>query len=262
MVKGTAKHRRALGTLLAVVAMVGSAIATAVPAQAEGSGKVAARTQRMSEPNLNSQQNGWYEVGTQLTLVCSQRGQPVKGYFSFNIPGGWDDLWYKTSDGSFVADVDVETVASDCSQSGSAAQQPVQPTSQLRVPLDGSPGTTRGFGVNGHNGIDYRVGTGTPVYAADSGTVQFEGWGDNNSWMTKLAGICVLLRHGDKFTGYAHLSRTVVDNGQQVNRGQLIGYSGETGKGVEGQHLHFEVLPLNPDFRNGYAGRVDPAPFL
>jgi murein DD-endopeptidase MepM/ murein hydrolase activator NlpD len=27
-------------------------------------------------------------------------------------------------------------------------------------------------------------------------------------------------------------------------------------------HLHFEVLPLNPDFNNGYAGRIDPAPFL
>ena len=55
-----------------------------------------------------------------MTLVCSKRGQPVKGFFSFNIPnGGWDNLWYKTSDGNFVADVDIETgtlndVASDC----------------------------------------------------------------------------------------------------------------------------------------------------
>lgn len=262
-------RRRGWRVLAVVVAMVASAVVAVVPAHADATAKVMARTQRMSEPNLNSQQNGWYEVGNQLTLMCSKRGQAVKGYFSFNIPGGWDDLWYKTSDGNFVADVDIETgtldvVAPDCSQLGGGTPPPAQsggPGGQLRVPLDGSPGTTRGFG-NGHNGIDYTVGTGTPVFAADSGTVQFEGWGNNNAWMTDLAGICVLLRHGDKYTGYAHLSRTVVDNGQQVTKGQLIGYSGETGRGVRGQHLHFEVLPLNPDFRNGYAGRIDPAPFL
>ena len=50
----------------------------------------------------------------------------MKGYFSFNIPnGGWDSLWYKISDGGFVADVDIETgtldvVAPDCSGNASA----------------------------------------------------------------------------------------------------------------------------------------------
>jgi murein DD-endopeptidase MepM/ murein hydrolase activator NlpD len=79
--------------------------------------------------------------------------------------------------------------------------------------------------------------------------------------MTGMAGICVLVKHGDKYTGYAHLSRTVINNGQQVSKGQLIGYSGATGA-ASGPHLHFEVLPLNPNFGNGYAGRVDPVPFL
>ena len=74
----------------------------------------------MSDANLNSHQIGWYSPGEKLSLVCSRRGQAVKGFFSFNIPnGGWDNLWYKTSDGSFVADVDIETgtlndVAPDC----------------------------------------------------------------------------------------------------------------------------------------------------
>jgi hypothetical protein len=64
----------------------------------------------MSEPNLGSRRDGWYNAGDQLTLVCSVRGQAVKGFFSFNIPnGGWDDLWYRTADGSYVADVDIET---------------------------------------------------------------------------------------------------------------------------------------------------------
>jgi hypothetical protein len=58
----------------------------------------------MADANLKSQQNGWYNVRDQLTLVCSKRGQAVKGFFSFNIPNnGWDNLWYKTSDGNFVA---------------------------------------------------------------------------------------------------------------------------------------------------------------
>jgi murein DD-endopeptidase MepM/ murein hydrolase activator NlpD len=248
---------------LALAAAVGAATVLSASAHADASATVKAHTQRMSDANLNSQQNGWYNEGDQLTLVCSRRGQPVKGFFSFNIPDGWDNLWYKTSDGNFVADVDIETgtldvVAPDCSGGGSTP--PPQQSPGLRRPLDGAPGITRGFG-NGHNGIDYQAGSGTPVYAADAGTVTFEGFGQNNSWMTDMAGICVLVRHADKYTGYAHLSRTVINNGQQVSKGQLIGYSGATGAAT-GPHLHFEVLPLNPDFNNGYAGRIDPAPFL
>lgn len=70
-----------------------------------------ARTQRMSDANLGSHQEGWYNVGDKVTLVCSKRGQNVKGFFGFNIPGGWDNLWYQTSDEHFVADVDIETGA-------------------------------------------------------------------------------------------------------------------------------------------------------
>ncbi|OBG82649.1 hypothetical protein A5699_05725 [Mycobacterium sp. E802] len=108
------------------------AVSTAValplaPATADAAATVKVRTQKMSAPNLNSAQNGWYDAGTKLTLVCSARGQAVKGYFSFNIPnGGWDNLWYKTSDGSYVADVDIETgtlesVAGDCGATAAPA---------------------------------------------------------------------------------------------------------------------------------------------
>lgn len=240
---------------------------SAPPATADASATVKARTQKMSGPNLNSRQNGWYNVGDRLTLVCSERGQKVKGFFSFNIPGGWDDLWYKTSDGSYVADVDIETgtlnvVAPACGTQNPGGPAPAARSGSLRLPLDGNPGISRGYGgPDRHNGVDYRVATGTPVYAADSGTVAFEGYGQNHSWMREEAGICVLLKHGERYTGYAHLSRTVIDNDQQVSKGQLIGYSGETGQAY-GQHLHFEVLPLNPDFGNGFSGRIDPAPLL
>ncbi len=93
----------------------------ATTAWADPIATVKARTQRMSDASLNSQQEGWYNPGDKLTLVCSERGEPVKGFFSFNIPnGGWDNLWYRTSDNNFVPDVDIETgtlndVTPDCS---------------------------------------------------------------------------------------------------------------------------------------------------
>lgn len=108
---------RTLAAFIGATALLATAFAA--PAGAEATATVKARTQRMSDANLGSASRGWYNAGDRLTLVCSRRGQPVKGYFSFNIPGGWDNLWYKTSDGNFVADVDIETgtlnvVAPDC----------------------------------------------------------------------------------------------------------------------------------------------------
>ena len=133
------------------------------------------------------------------------------------------------------------------------------PLDNVRVTGDwaNSPAFYAQFGQKGHNGIDLGAGVGTPVYAADDGVVDFEGWGQNHPWMGSIAGISVLLRHAWGYTGYAHLSNTIIDKGQQIKRGQLIGHSGATGVGT-GPHLHFETLPANPDFRNGFAGRVNP----
>jgi murein DD-endopeptidase MepM/ murein hydrolase activator NlpD len=263
---------KGLVTAVAVGAMftLGASMAAA-PANAEATGTVKARTQRMSDANLNSQQAGWYNPGDKLTLVCAKRGEAVKGFFSFNIPnGGWDNLWYRTSDDNYVADVDIETgtlnvVAPDCSPPPPNPQQ--QASSSFRWPLDAVK-VIQGFGANpadyqphGHDGIDLVAPVGTPVYAANEGTVEFEGSGQNNSWMTSMAGICVLLKHSNIYTGYAHMSRTVINKGQHVSKGQLIGYSGDTGM-ASGPHLHFEVLPLSPDFNNGFNGRIDPGPYL
>jgi hypothetical protein len=72
-------------------------------------GTVMATTQRMAAATLNSQQLGTYGVGTTLSLVCYARGQSVKGYYSYAISGGYDNLWYQTTDGGFAADVDINT---------------------------------------------------------------------------------------------------------------------------------------------------------
>lgn len=117
------------------------------------------------------------------------------------------------------------------------------------------------FGQNGHNGLDLGAKAGTSVYAAEAGTILFEGWGQNSSWMGSIAGVCVIINHNGLHTGYAHLASTVINRGQQVSKGQLIGYVGATGTAT-GPHLHFEVFPGTPNWSNGYAGRIDPMPHL
>lgn len=117
------------------------------------------------------------------------------------------------------------------------------------------------YGQQGHNGLDLGAPNGTPVYSADDGVVEYEGWGQNHSWMGTPAGICILINHGGSFGGYAHLTSTVVNKGQRVAKGQHIGYVGATGAAT-GPHLHFEMLPLKPNFSNGYAGRINPTPFI
>lgn len=140
----------------------------------------------------------------------------------------------------------------------------------LRYPLDNytitqgfgaDPTYYRQFGQNGHNGIDLGAPLGTPVYAADDGTVAFEGWGQNHSWMGSIAGISIIIAHASIHTAYAHLYRTVVNKGQRVSKGDLIGFVGQSGTAT-GPHTHFEVLPASPNFANGFAGRVNPAPYM
>jgi murein DD-endopeptidase MepM/ murein hydrolase activator NlpD len=87
-----------------------------------------------------------------------------------------------------------------------------------------------------HPGIDLALPTGSPVYAADSGTVVFAGWN------TAGYGYLIVLDHGNGWrTYYAHLSSVDVDCGDQVSRGGIIGATGSTGNST-GPHLHFEML--------------------
>ncbi|AQR74470.1 M23 family metallopeptidase [Sphingomonas sp. LM7] len=91
-----------------------------------------------------------------------------------------------------------------------------------------------------HKGIDIAAPWGTPVYAATDGVVQFAGRSSGYGNLIKLS-------HGGAFgTGYGHLSRIVVRNGQTVRKGQVIGAVGNTGMST-GPHLHYEL------YKNGVA---------
>jgi murein DD-endopeptidase MepM/ murein hydrolase activator NlpD len=94
-----------------------------------------------------------------------------------------------------------------------------------------------------HAGIDIGAPRGTPVRAPAAGTVLFAG-------SQADYGVSVILDHGqDIRTVYAHLTRTAVKAGQAVERGALLGTTGNTGRS-SGPHLHYEILvrgqPVNP----------------
>jgi len=94
-----------------------------------------------------------------------------------------------------------------------------------------------------HNGVDFESGIGTPVYAAADGRV---GWEDQAA-----GGLMIHIYHdfhGFRTT-YAHLSSRIVEDGDEVLQGQIIGYTGDTGN-VTGPHLHWGLVhqgsPENP----------------
>lgn len=85
-----------------------------------------------------------------------------------------------------------------------------------------------------HQGIDVGAGTGTPIVAAKAGEVIFAGTQGGY-------GRTVVIAHGGGFsTLYAHQSSIAVSDGASVDRGQVIGYVGNTGNST-GPHLHFET---------------------
>jgi surface antigen len=95
-------------TALVAAMVTQSTIATPL-AFADASATVEVQTQRMSDASLTSRQDGSYNAGDQLTLVCAKRGPQVRNLFNSSAPGRGNDLWYRTSDGHFVADADIET---------------------------------------------------------------------------------------------------------------------------------------------------------
>lgn len=99
------------------------------------------------------------------------------------------------------------------------------------------PGTVRTQGIHGYNGVDFGGPVGTPIRAAAGGRVitsRVGGW--NGGYGTFI----VIEHNNGTQTLYAHNSKNVVWQGQTVVQGQIIGYSGNTGRST-GPHLHFEV---------------------
>lgn len=85
-----------------------------------------------------------------------------------------------------------------------------------------------------HGGLDFCGTVGTELYAAAAGQVTYTG-------LLTVHGNVVVIDHGwGVYTAYAHLSEIVVQPGEMVQEGQLVGLGGDTGR-TTGPHLHWEV---------------------
>ena len=124
---------------------------------------------------------------------------------------------------------------------GTKARPTWMPTGSFRWPTSGrissyfggrkSPG---GIGSTNHKGIDIAVPRGTPIYAADGGTVTYSGWMSGYGYLVQVD-------HGNGYvTRYGHNSSLTVSVGQHVYKGQQVARAGSTGNST-GNHCHFEV---------------------
>jgi murein DD-endopeptidase MepM/ murein hydrolase activator NlpD len=123
----------------------------------------------------------------------------------------------------------------------------------LRMPLSGDPSVTSGFGYRAdpflgrlalHPGVDLAEPYGAEIHAAASGRVAHAGPAGGY-------GIMVEIDHGNGLaTRYAHMSETLVEEGEAVDKGAVLGKLGSTGRST-GPHLHYEVRvdgePVDPE---------------
>lgn len=126
--------------------------------------------------------------------------------------------------------------------SNTSPYRPASVAIPSRMPVEGA-SLTSGYGMRNHpvlggrrqhKGVDLAMPTGTPVYATADGMVS------KAEWFSSY-GLYISLEHGAAIQSrYGHLSRLNVAAGQQVRKGDLIGYVGSTGRST-GPHLHYEV---------------------
>jgi len=126
-----------------------------------------------------------------------------------------------------------------------------------------------GYAGKWHNGLDFAASIGTPIYSAEKGTVIAVG--NSDKYCNKGAyGKFVVVKHENNLTTlYSHLSLQKVKVGDTIERGGLLGYSGNTGYAT-GPHLHFSVFS-SQTFKMGlsrvcgllpYGGDLNPLDYL
>lgn len=98
-------------------------------------------------------------------------------------------------------------------------------------------GGTKTQGLHGNNSIDLASALGTPIYAAAGGKVIVSVMG---GWHGGYGNYIIISHPNGTQTVYAHLQKTVVGVGDDVDRGQKIALMGSTGNST-GPHVHFEI---------------------
>lgn len=101
-------------------------------------------------------------------------------------------------------------------------------------PTEGIISDTYGTRLGHHKGVDIASSIDTPIFSVDDGTV-------TKSYFSDTYGQVIFIKHSNNLeTVYAHLNKRMVEEGQRVKKGTMIGRMGNTGSST-GVHLHFEV---------------------
>ncbi|GAA4486692.1 M23 family metallopeptidase [Microbacterium panaciterrae] len=234
--RGMVRPVRTIAILGAVGALVG---AIALPAFASANGTAGAApvtTQRIAADNAQS-----IVVASEATQATSERST-----FTATTPG---EIEAKKAEAAAAARA-AEVAAAAAARAAQPASSPsyagyamVAPGSGLiRYPLlPGSYTSGEGPGSGrGHQGWDMLAPQGTPIYASMAGTVT------GSAESIGGYGVCIIIQSDINGTGvesrYGHMvyGSRLVQQGEQVAAGQLIGMVGNTGNSY-GSHLHFEV---------------------
>ena len=247
---------------LATVALAGAGVllvllGTASTAQAASGATV--RTEGgplkiRSAPNLGGMILGLLPNGSRLTIACQLTGQQITG--RVRTTTAWDRL----SDGRYVSDAYVARTG--------AAPAGCPPPAWVRPSTAPFWGGFRTPQRPLHDGVDLGALRGSPVYAAAAGAVVTAECNVSPTHVCDVDGSAAVagcgwyveVRHADNtVTRYCHLQhRPLVNVGQQVAAGQVLGYAGMSGN-ASAPHLHFEVhtgYPATPQ------NAIDPLPFM
>jgi len=214
--------------------------------------------------------------GAPLNIACQVQGEAITGTMRTT------DMWDRLDTGAYVSDAYVNrgptppscaapAAALPAAALPAAAPAPVVEAGSWVTPLPGfsaRPGFRTPTNPN-HVGVDIMSFVGTPIHAASAGTVvevvcNIEAGHSCDQTGSAAVGGCgwyVKLQHaGGVSTLYCHMvHRGVVQPGQQVAAGQVIGYVGSSGNS-SAPHLHFEVHVNTPPTSPGNA--IDPLPFM
>ncbi|MBG0566901.1 peptidoglycan DD-metalloendopeptidase family protein [Actinoplanes aureus] len=219
-------------------------------------------------PSASAERFGSIADGAKVWIVCQVAAQQISGTVRTT------NLWNQLANGAYVSDAYVVRPATPIP---GCAVEPA-PAPRIPAPLKGElwgvpvgAGLVSGFRTTArpsHDGVDLAAKRGTPILAASAGTVirvvcnvsagSCDVDGNRN---LKGCGWYVEVQHaGNIVTRYCHLvRRPVVQVGQTVTRGQLLGHVGTSGSS-SGPHLHFEVhVNAAPAI---HANAVDPIAFL
>ena len=96
------------------------------------------------------------------------------------------------------------------------------------------------YASGSHSGVDFKASVGTPVFSVADGVVEGVGDTDKTCPYTSFGKFIFIQHNNGLATTYGHLSLSSVHEGQKVKRGDIIGYSGNTGH-TTGPHLHLTV---------------------